>query len=121
MTPGHPLRKRVLAHMQRDDTFCVPVPALTELLYGIQLLPRATANLVEWQRLRSAFIYYQLEQVDAEKAANLEVILRKRGRQLATVDAFIAVIALRYGLTLLTTDYDFDAIEQIKCENWLLG
>jgi tRNA(fMet)-specific endonuclease VapC len=120
VTPEHPLRNRVLVLMQQGSTFSIPVPALTELLYGIQLLPRSSANLAEWQRLRTAFIYYQVEQVDAEAAADLQITLRRRGRQLATVDALIAVIALRYNLTLLTTDGDFEEIKQMKRENWLI-
>lgn len=56
---------------------------------------------------------------DAERAANLQTSLRRRGRQLETVDALIAAVALRYDLTLLTADNDFSAISQLKRENWL--
>ena len=35
---------------------------------------------------------------------------RRQGWQLATIDALIAAIALRYNLILLTTDQDFRAI-----------
>ena len=40
--------------------------------------------------------------------------------QLETVDALITAVALRYDLTLLTTDRDFNAVPQLKQENWLL-
>lgn len=33
--------------------------------------------------------------------------------------SLIAAVALRYDLTLLTTDKDFSAIPQLKQENWL--
>lgn len=49
----------------------------------------------------------------------LQVVLRQRGRQLATVGALIAAVALRYDLVLLTTDRDFQAIPTLMCENWL--
>lgn len=56
--------------------------------------------------------------LDADQAADLQVHLRRQGRQLATVDALIAVTALRYDLTLLTTDKDFEVIPSLRCENW---
>lgn len=119
VTPGHALRGRVLQRLHLDDHFCIPLPALTEFLYGIQVLPRAKANVAEWDRLKESFFYYELDRADAYEAARLQVALRRRGRQLATVDALIATVALRYGLTLLTTDRDFEPIQQLQQENWL--
>ncbi len=119
VTPGHELRGRMLKRLQFGDRFAIPLPALTEFLYGIQVLPRVKANLAEWNRLQDSFIYYKLDRADAHEAARLQVALRRRGRQLATVDALIATVALRYGLTLLTTDRDFEPIQQLRQENWL--
>lgn len=77
-------------------------------------------NLHEWQTYQNVFGYYDIERNDAEQAATLQIILRQRGRQLQTVDALIAVVALRYGLTLLTTDRDFLAVTGLVPENWLV-
>lgn len=77
-------------------------------------------NLHEWQTYQNVFGYYDIERNDAEQAATLQIILRQRGRQLQTVDALIAVVALRYGLTLLTTDRDFLAVTGLVQENWLV-
>jgi len=44
--------------------------------------------------------------------------LRKQGWQLAMLDAFIAVVALRYDLILLTIDKDFRAVPKLRYENW---
>jgi predicted nucleic acid-binding protein len=49
----------------------------------------------------------------------LQLSLRRRGRQLETVDALIATIAFHYDLTLLTSDNDFQAVSELKLENWL--
>jgi len=48
------LRARVLRRLQFDDTFAIAVPALTETLYGIQMMPRAAQNMNEWRQLRNA-------------------------------------------------------------------
>lgn len=120
VTKGHHLRRRVFHHLRQSDRVCIAVPALTELLYGILLTPRADENLQEWERLREGFRYYHIDRFDAERAASLQVALRKSGRQLATVDALIATIALRYELILLTTDRDFQAVPDLLQENWMI-
>jgi predicted nucleic acid-binding protein len=38
---------------------------------------------------------------------------------LETVDVLVAFIALRYALTLLTTDGDFRVVPGLPHENWL--
>jgi tRNA(fMet)-specific endonuclease VapC len=119
ITLTHPLRQRVLPHMRAGHTFALTIPILTELLFGIALTPRAKENLNEWLRLKPGLLIFDLDQFDGEQAAELQTLLRRRGRQLATVDALIAAVALRYDLTLLTTDGDFAAIPQLKQENWL--
>ena len=116
---GHPLRERVLRRIDEGHTFAVCVPVLTETLFGITILPRAALNRGEWQRLRLAVPCYLLDERDAESAADLQLALRRRGRQLETVDSPIAAVTLRYGLILLTTDKDFQAVPGLPQENWL--
>ncbi len=59
------------------------------------------------------------DETDAVHAADLQIALRRHGRQLATVDAPIAALPLRYGLILLTTDRDFTAVPNLQQDNWL--
>lgn len=120
VTIGHPLRQRILESLPAGHTFAISVPVLAETLYGISLLPRAKENRAEWSRLRPHLPFYVPDEQDAEQAADLQVALRRQGRQLETIDALIAVIALRNDLTLLTTDGDFKDIPQLKRENWLV-
>lgn len=119
VTPGHPLRVRVLQQVGAGDTFAICIPVITEMLFGIGILPRAAQNRAEWNRLRPRFAVYVPDQLDAEGAADLQNSLRQRGRQMATVDAVIATIALRYNLILLTTDRDFQPVPKLSQENWL--
>jgi predicted nucleic acid-binding protein len=121
VTSGHPLRRRYFLSQQAGHTFAVAVPALTETLLGISIIPRSKQNLAEWQRLMPGLTVYDLDRADAERAAHLQIQLRRQGWQLGTVDALIAAVALRYGLTLLTTDKDFSVIPALNQENWLMG
>lgn len=118
VTPGHPLREKIRTRFWQGDIFSIPVPALSEFLYGISVIPRAERNLREWKRLRQDFGYYSVDQTDAEQSAKLRAALRRRGWQLGIIDAMIAVIALRNDLILLTTDKDFSIISEFQQENW---
>lgn len=121
VTLPHPLRARVLRAIRAGDSFALTTANLTEILFGISLTPRAAHNTLEWERWRKSLDVYLVEEEDAERAARLQVFLRRRGWQLKTIDALIAAIALRYDLTLLTIDGDFDAVPGLKHENWLLA
>jgi tRNA(fMet)-specific endonuclease VapC len=107
--------------MDSGNEFAIPVVVLSEFLFGIQIVPRAKANKIEWGRLQESFGYYAIDRQDAEEAANLQISMRRRGRQVATIDALITTIAIRYELTLLTTDRDFEFIPHLQQENWLLS
>lgn len=120
VTLGHPLRQRVLLRLPAGDTFAITIPVITETLFGIGILPRATQNLAEWARLRPSLLCYIPDEADAENAATLQCSLRRQGWQLETVDALIAVVALRYDLVLLTSDKDFTPVPNLRQENWLL-
>jgi len=119
VTPHHPLRQRVVQQLDTGDSFAICVPVLTETIFGIGILPRAPQNRAVWAHLQPRFPCYIPDETGAELAADLQIALRRHGRQLATVDALIAVITLRYDLILLTTDGDFHAVPNLQYENWL--
>lgn len=121
ITLSHPLRRRILQRLDEGDSFAICVPVITETLFGIGMLPRAAQNLAEWERLKPLLPCYIPDELDAELAAALQVSLRHRGWQLETVDALIASVALRYNLTLLTTDLDFHTVPKLQQANWLGG
>ena len=119
VTLTHPLREKIIRRLQAGDVFGIAVPVLTETIFGFSVLPRAKKNIKEWKKLEPSFTYYNIQKVDAEKAAELRLMLRRRGWQLEAVDAMIAAVALRYDLILLTRDKDFNAIPGLRRENWL--
>ncbi len=119
VTLTHPMRNKFFAALQAGHGFAICVPILSEVWYGISLLPRAKQNQTELAKLIAWLPCYSLDKSDAEMAADLQITLRRRGIQLETVDALIAAVAIRYDLTLLTTDKDFLPITQLKRENWL--
>ena len=105
-------------HLQIGDSFAIPALALHEFLFGIGTTQRAQKNFQEWERMKVSFTYYAVDALDAEKAASLCLNLRRKGWQLKIIDSFIVLVALRYGLILLTTDGDYQQVPQLKSENW---
>ena len=119
VTPGHPLRDRVLDEIESGNTFVIAIPALTEVWFGFLVSQRMLRNLAEWELLERKIDCISLEEPDAKTAASLQKLIRNRGRDLKTPDALIAAVALRYDFVLLTTDKDFLPVPGIKIENWL--
>ncbi|MFN8491550.1 MAG: type II toxin-antitoxin system VapC family toxin [Caldilineaceae bacterium] len=119
VTLEHPLRELILQRVDEGDSFAICTPVLTETLYGIGILPRAAQNLREWERLRLFLPCFAADETDAKFAAELQILLRLQGRQLNTVDALVAAVALRYDLIVLTKDKDFRVVPNLRYENWL--
>lgn len=121
VTLGHRLIKKVEQAGINGAEMAITVPVLAEFLFGIGMAPRFEQNYTQWLNIRSGFIFYNLDRQLTEQAAQLQVVLRKVGRQLFLADALIAVVALKYDLVLLTTDQDFQAVPYLVTENWLLS
>lgn len=117
--PRHPTRLRILAALGQGDVFHITPLIIAEMVFGFSILPRAQQNRTAWQSIRPALRVIFVDEKDGLDAAGLQVALRRRGRQLQTVDAFIAACALRYDLTLLTTDGDFAHLPGLWTENWV--
>jgi tRNA(fMet)-specific endonuclease VapC len=118
--PPHPLRTRLRTATEAGDVFYIILPIIIETVAGFSILPRAAQNWAEWEVLRPFLALLPIDEDDAVDATELQVILHRAGRQLATADALIATIALRYDLTLLTTDGDFTSVASLRLENWLI-
>lgn len=119
VTIGHELRTKIIGELENGSEFVITAPVLFEFLFGIRSLPRAAHNLQIWNKIKADFIYFSVDSDDAERAVTLKLELRQNGWQLELVDAFTAVVALRYDLILLTKDKDFLAVPSLKLENWL--
>jgi len=78
---------------------------LQELLQGFAG-PKARAQLLE--RL-GALAFLQPDREDHIEAADVRNRCRRRGVQVGTMDALLIQLCRRHGLTLLSTDRDFEA------------
>jgi predicted nucleic acid-binding protein len=97
----------MLAHaLEAGELVVTTGLVLQELLQGFRG-PKAT------KQIRERFSALPLLVPDLEdhvKAADLRNLCRPRGARIGTIDALIAQLCIRHGLTLLTTDRDFEAV-----------
>jgi tRNA(fMet)-specific endonuclease VapC len=119
VTYGHPLRKRILEQAVVGDAFAITPLVVCEFIFGISTLSRVNQNFDEWRKLRDDFVFFSLNLKQCEDAADLRVALRRRGRQISIADSMNAIVALTEDLILLTTDRDYEAIPNLKIENWV--
>jgi len=102
-TAGEPEVQALKDALLGDDVIVTTGLVLQELLQGFAG-PKAQALIV--QRF-AALPLIQPDREDYIGAAAIRNICRRAGVQMGTIDALIAQLSIRHGLTLLTTDKDF--------------
>lgn len=96
------------ASLQRGDLVATTGLILQELLQGFQG-PSSRRKIIE------SFSLLPVLRPDIEdhiNAAKLRNRCRRKGVQVGTIDALIAQLCIRHGLSLLTTDRDFETMTQ---------
>ena len=95
------------------------MPVICEWEAGIQRLKR---NESFRRTLRILLRTVRIWPMDYETAQGYGAIfqeLRQRGKVLSQVDMMAAAHARRMSLTVLTSDKDFEALADVRVENWL--
>jgi tRNA(fMet)-specific endonuclease VapC len=95
-------------------------PVLCELEAGIQQTAKPKENQ---RRLEQLLHHIRLWPLDSETTrfyGNVYIELRDQGRVLSQVDMMLAALARQHQLIVLTTDRDFEALSDLRLENWTL-
>lgn len=96
--------------LEGGETVVTTGLVLQELLQGFSG-PKARLQIVE---RFAALPLLSPDREDHIEAAELRNRCRRAGRQIGTIDALLAQLCVRYGLTLLTTNQDFLGIAEIS-------
>ena len=95
---------------------CLPV--LCEIEAGM----RQVRHKVKYRRdLNHLLRQLRLWSIDLKTAriyGDLYMELRRRGRVLSQVDIMVGALARQMKLTILTTDRDFDALPDLRTDDW---
>ena len=110
----------MLNHIGAGHRLGTCFPVLCELETGIQ----QTIDPASYQRrLNDLLGHVRLWPIDhrvARMYGQVYLELERRGRALSQVDMMLAALARLMNLTLLTSDRDFEAMPDIRTENWLV-
>ena len=96
----------------------IPVIVLGELYYGALYSTQVEKNT---QQIKTVTVNYNILTVDEEPTiayGNIKAALRKKGKPIPENDIWIAAIAMRHELVLVTRDKHFKEIESIKAKFW---
>jgi tRNA(fMet)-specific endonuclease VapC len=114
-----PLRDRIQRTRRTGSRFVACYPVLCELEVGILQTPSPDENYQRLTRLLNQVRIWPLDGETTRLYGAIYIELRKRGRILSQVDMMLAALARQHKLTLLTTDRDFEALPDLKVENWV--
>jgi tRNA(fMet)-specific endonuclease VapC len=115
------VRDRIQQLRRQGDIFGTCVPVLCELLVGVVLRKDAAKTRARLDRLLQLVRLWPIDLAMADHYVEAYHELQKVGRALSQVDILLAALARYLKATLLTTDKDFQALPDIRTENWLAG
>jgi predicted nucleic acid-binding protein len=101
--------------IERAEPVYITGLVLQELLQGFAG-PRARSQIIDRLSALPLLVPDRRDHIDA---ADLRTRCRRAGIQVTTIDALLAQLCIRHGLTLLTTDADFRHISRaVKLRVW---
>ncbi len=121
INPVSRLRERIYQEHRKGIRFRTCVPVLCELEAGIQDSSHVASFRRHLSHVLRKMTLVPLDPSIARAYGQIFLELRRRGRPLSQVDTMLAAIAREMNVTLLTTDSDFEALPDIRTENWLDG
>lgn len=120
INPVSPLRDRLYQQHRLGVRFRTCIPVLCEIEVGIQDSAHEDSYRRQIQHLIRKVKLVPLESTMARHYGEVYRQLRRNGRAISQVDMLLAAVVLDKKWTLLTADRDFEALPQIRTENWLV-
>lgn len=89
-----------------------------ELYAGAHRSARQASNIAEVQRICVEIPVLEWDMQIAVEYGRIQAALRKKGTPIPQNDLWIAATAIRHGMTLVTLDKHFAAVEGLPVEIW---
>jgi tRNA(fMet)-specific endonuclease VapC len=115
---GSPERMEMRRLLGKGVRVGICVPVLCEVESGIWLVSRPEEYRASLAQLLAQVWIWPIDRATAKAYGEIYNDLRRRGRVLSQVDMMLAALARQMKLTLVTTDRDFDALPDLRVENW---
>jgi tRNA(fMet)-specific endonuclease VapC len=120
INPVSPLRERLYQEHRKGVRFRTSVPVICEIEVGIQDSSHVDSYRRQLNHLIRKVKLIPLELEIVRHYGEVYRELRRTGRVLSQVDMLLAAMARHSKWILLTTDRDFDALPDLRTENWLV-
>lgn len=112
------VRKRLEEARKAGERLGTCVPALCEIEAGIRQVRYPEEYRRNLKRLLRHVKVWPLDLETARLYGEIFDKLRTKARFLSQVDMMLAALARQMRLTLLTTDRDFEALPEIRTDDW---
>jgi predicted nucleic acid-binding protein len=119
VTPESTVRRRITELRQRGIKVGTCVPVLCEIEAGIEQVSRPDAYRQNLHRVLQQMRIWPIDPPTARLYGAIHHHLKQHGRVLSQVDMMLAALARQMSLTIVTSDQDFSALNDIVTENWL--
>jgi len=120
INPVSLVRERLYQQHRQGARFRTCIPVVCEIEVGIQDSPQVDSYRRQLKHLLRKVKLVPLELPMTQAYGEVYRELRRIGRVLSQVDMLLAAMARHLKWTLLTADQDFDALPDIRTENWLV-
>lgn len=108
----------VLRELADASDIFVPAIVLGELFYGAAKSNQTESNNARIEEFAAAVAVVACDASIAREYGRIKNDLRAKGRPLPENDIWIAAIASRYGLTLVSRDRHFDEVNGLSVAMW---
>ncbi len=120
LRPVAPIRDRLAEARRNGFRLGTCWPVLCEIEAGIEQTACPEEYRTTLHRVLRRVRIWPIDQHVAEEFGKLHVELKRGGRVLSHADRVLASLARQLGVIVLTTDRDFEALPDIRTENWLV-
>jgi len=118
VTRGSLVHQRIMEARGKGLRVGTCVPVLCEIEAGAEQVRDPDDYRVKLKRLLRQVTTWPIDGITARHYGEIYSDLRRRGRALSQVDMMLAALARQMKLTLITSDRDFEALPDIRTENW---
>lgn len=119
INPASPVRERLYQQHRQGARFRTCIPVLCEIEVGIQDSSHVDSYRRQLKLLVRKVKLVPLEPAVAQGYGEIYRELRRIGRALSQVDMILAAMVRHSKWTFLTSDRDFEALPDIRTENWM--
>lgn len=118
--PSGRLRERLVERHRIGDKFGTTLLCLFELEAGFAVRKQSERSRQRLNSVRSMLKLWPLEAKLAQEYAQAFNITRAAGKVIGFVDLILIAMARTSGAIILRTDRDFEALPDVKTENWIV-